>query len=287
MGLRPLDSGKTTLAYSLVKALRREGVNVVPVKPVGSAEAWLHPEALRWSSEHGVVVTPDAVKLSAALGGEAPLDALEPVAALHAPPDPARWEWSPQPYQAATADPNRTAALIRITSCAGPGRASVHAINRQSLQRAPARIAGPLSALASRLRPPPLPVSDEDVDRLLGPQAMVAADSCLEVAASESEVVVVESYSDVAAPTPGSLSADLVVAVAPGVAAIVEGSRYRKAVSLKGGSASPSLVSAPEAVQLAGVVGRVDLPLLEEPEEGYSAGDINRLIEAVHSLLNP
>nr|MEB3851791.1 hypothetical protein [Desulfurococcales archaeon] len=62
VGLRTIDSGKTTLAASLARALRREGFDVVALKPIGSVEAWLHPEALRWSAERGFVVTPDALR---------------------------------------------------------------------------------------------------------------------------------------------------------------------------------------------------------------------------------
>jgi len=284
VGLRPVDSGKTTLASSLVSALRRQGVDAVGFKPIGSTEVWLHPEALRWSGEHGIVVTPDALRLSSSSDNVEPLDVIEPVAALHAPPDPSRWSWSPSAYEAAQADPNRTAALFRVTACQASQRASIHALVGEVLERASPSIAGPLRDLAAKLSPPPLNVGWSSVESLLGPRALEAADTCLHALSSRHEAVVVESFSDVAAPTPASLAVDAVIAVAPGVAAVVEGRRYARAVAAKAGAGSLTVVTAGEAVHLASPKARVDLPLLEDPEEGYTPSDLEAIIEVVKDI---
>jgi len=285
VGLRPVDSGKTTLATSLVSILRRRGLDAVGFKPIGSTEVWLHPEALRWSGEHGVVVTPDALKLSTASEAAEPLDIVEPVAALHAPPDPSRWDWNPSAYEAAQADPNRTAALLRVTMCRAGQRASLHAIVNGVLEKTPPTIASLLRGLSARLSPPPLRVGWPAVAELLGPRALEAADSCLHTLSSRHEIVVIESFSDVAAPTPASLSADIVVAVAPGVAAVIEGRRYSQAVMARTGAGSLSVVTAGEAVHLAGPGARVDLPLLDEPEEGYSPTHLEPIIDRIKDLV--
>lgn len=281
VGLRPADSGKTTLAFSLARALRREGYSVVALKPVGSTEAWTHPEALRWTRERGFVVTPDAIKLSAAAGEPEPLEAVEPVAAIHAPPDPSRWEWNPSPYQAYLADPNRTAVLLRITACRPGGGSTLHMVNVEALEKAPRVLASRLAEASASLQPPPLRADSKSLEEVLGLNALAAADSCLALAASRHEVAVIESYSDVAAPTSWSLDSHILIAVAPGVAAVADGARYAQAVRLRGGTSNPSLVSAGEALHLAGASTRIDLPLLEDPETGYEAGDLTAIIEIV------
>ncbi|MEB2836878.1 MAG: hypothetical protein GSR80_000872 [Desulfurococcales archaeon] len=285
VGLRSLDSGKTTLASSLIRALRDSGVDTVALKPVGSVEAWQHPEALRWSGEHSIVVTPDAIRLSAASESAEPLDVVEPVAALHAPPDPSRWQWNPSLYEAATSDPNRTAALVRVTMCTANSRASAHLMVGDTLSRAPRSIASRLESLAPRLTPRPVEVSSGELGALLGPRTLEAADSCLRWASARHEAIVVESYSDVAAPTPASLGSDLVIAVAPGLAALLEGGRYSRAVMVRAGSGSLSLITALEAVHLAEPRRTMSLPVLEDPEEGYPRDSLEPILEAVRGLL--
>jgi predicted P-loop ATPase/GTPase len=284
VGLRPVDAGKTTLAASLARALKREGYDVVALKPVGSVEAWIHPEALRWTAERGFVITPDAMRLSEATGGSTPLEAVEPVAAIHAPPDPARWDWNPSPYQVHLSDPNRTTALLRLTACRPGGGSTLHLVNVEALDRAPLALKRKLVDASSRLQPPPLRVDYKGVERLLAADAIQAADSCSILASQGREVVVVESFSDAAAPTPWSLDAHMVVAVAPGVAGLVDGGRYSRAVELRGGDENPALVSAGEAVHLAGVSAKVELPLLDDPESGYSSGDLAPILESVRAF---
>ena len=281
VGFEAVDSGKTTLAASLARALAAEGFDVGVAKPVGGVDLWHSPWVLGEAERLGLVVSGDALSLVRMSEAGDPLEEVNPLAFYLAPLDPSRHEWRRASLEALAGEPARRTVYARVTACRGGSRETAHAVNLEALERLPGAWASRLEGLAGKLRPPLMRGGDELMASLMGAGSLAAADSCLARILERHEVVVVESQSDVAAPTPLSAAADLVVAVAPGKAAIVDGDRYAKALNVAGAMGAPHLYRAPEAVHLARPTASIDLPPLEDPRTGYPPDALEAIVEAV------
>ncbi len=278
VGLQPLDSGKTRLARGIIKALKSEGYEAAGFKPVAATDIWLNPAALHETRHRRVVVTGDGLSLSEASGGVSP-EALNPLAVLLAPYDPSQAGWritDPWP----PGGPEARSVLLRLTACQDSRAHTVHAINMQAVHRVPERVQALVLEAAGHLVPPPRRVDRRTLEDVYRGAYSDWADSCLWHLRERFEALVVESNSDVAAPTPGSIQADLVVAVYPGVAALVDGDRYKRAVEVLAASGRMQTVTAGEAIALAGVTGRIPLPLLG-PGEDYAPWDLEAIVDAL------
>ncbi len=278
VGFQPLDSGKTRLARGIIKALKSEGYDTTGFKPVAATDIWLNPAALHETKQRRVLVTGDGMSLAEATGDVSP-EAVNPLAVLLAPYDPSQTGWritDPWP----PGGPEARSVLLRLTACRDGRAHTVHAVNMQAVHRAPERVQAEILDAASQLVPPPRRVDRRTLEGVYRGAYSDWADSCLWHMRERFDAVVVESNSDVAAPTPGSMQADLVVAVYPGVAAIVDGDRYRKAVEVLAASGRIQAITAGEAIALAGVTGRIPLPLLG-PGEDYKPWDLEAIVEAL------
>jgi predicted P-loop ATPase/GTPase len=284
VGYLEVDSGKTTLAASLVTALRREGFNSVGFKPVGATELWFKPWILEESKRRRLLVTFDGLILEKASRGSLPAHIINPIGGLLAPVDPSKLDWREGFIDVLLAQPHRRLVTLRVTSCTQTGAISFHAVNQSILSKVADSIAEPLRDLYLALNPPPSPVSLGDLEAFMDSDAAIVADTCLEKL-EEREVTVVESNSDVAAPTYKSLQSNLVIVVAPSIAAIVDGGRYAKAVNLKSISGKPWSVRVKEVVQLTKAKTLVELPPKNEPMEGYTHDELKAVIEEVKNIV--
>jgi len=279
VGVLETDSGKTVMASSIVRALRREGFNVAPSKPVGAVDLWRSPWVLREVEERGIVVSGDAVVLHNASGGRFSLEAVNPLAMLLLPVDPSRFNWSLQSFSAIASDPIRRAALARLTACSDNGvLGSIHLVNDQALERAPGHLASQLREVLHTLNPKARKASDSAIQSLLG--AVNAIDACVKYVKSNSEALVIESHGDIAVPVPLALQADLVVVVSPGRAGLVSGSRYRKAVEVLASLETYTTLTVRDIIKLTGIMKDIDLPVIEYPlQAGYSEETLRPIIE--------
>lgn len=284
VGLLGEGSGKTILASSLVSVLRKEGINAVGFKPVGGTEVWLHPEVLEESTSRGTLVTSDALLIERASGKPYPIEVYNPIGFHIMPLDPASFNWSLKSFMRLSASLAHRVSLGRISTCVDGRAESVHFINTSTLSRSPARLSTMMLDVASSLSPRPVKVDARFVERVLEGDHVEAADRCLKVLEDRHEVVIIESNSDIAAPTHASLAADIVFAVAPGIVAVVNGRRYSKAVNVSSVSGRPWSVTVEDAIELTGVQDYVELPLLQDPQEGYSYNDLYPLVEKIKVL---
>ncbi|MGC9112854.1 hypothetical protein [Acidilobus sp.] len=278
-GLVPRNSGKTTLAASLTAQLIREGFTVAPSKPVGATDLWGSPDAVAYTRRLHVLATEDGYVLYKASGERLPVEIVNPVGALLVPTPRSKYP-SRTAYEASLSQPYSRAALLRITSCVG-GSSSVHLVNSAALSRVTRPVEQEVQDIVSYLTPPPVQVNEQVVEGIFMGSANEAADSCIALEERSSDVVVIESNSDVAAPTPASAAPDLVVLVSPGEAYIVDGRRYRSAMEILVMDGKPWVSKASELFELTGYTGRVELPLLEDPREGYGPEVTDPIVEAV------
>ncbi len=279
-GLTSRDAGKTTLAASLVAQLIREGFSVAPSKPLGATDLWGSPEAITYTKSMHVLVTVDGYRLYKADGERLPLEIINPVGALLVPTPRSKYQ-SRTAYDAATAEPYRRAALVRVTGCGEGGSASVHLANAGAMNRVTRYVEWEIQDIVASLSPPPAKVSEDVIEGIFMGSAVSQADSCISLEERSSDVVVIESNSDVASPTPLSSASDVVVLASPGEAYIVDGLRYRNAMEILAMSGKPWIAKASELFDLTGSLASVELPLLEDPEEGYGPEVLQPIINIV------
>ncbi len=263
------DSGKTILAASLVSTLRSEGLDAVGVKPLAGVDLWRNPGVLRESRLRKLVLSGDGLLLDRAGDGSLGAEAVSPVVVHFAPRDARRGRIVQEPV------------LGRVSACREGRVDTLHWLNVEALDRVPVGLQAQILDTAGSLEPKPLRAGDEFAQRVLEGAFLAQADSCLHRAVEGHDVVVVESNSDQAAPTPLSLRASLVLVAAYGVAFIVDGDRWAKAVALLAGTRGHIAVSAEEALRVAGHVREVALPFLADPIEGYSRSDLDPILDLV------
>ena len=280
-GLIPIGAGKTTLAASLASAMIREGFSVSTSKPVGATDLWGAAEVLSASKQRRLVVTRDGLALLRAIGERLPPEVVNPVGILLAPLPPSRFP-SRSAFESSTFNPYMRAAVARVTACYGRAE-SVHLVDRDLVSKLPRPVEQEIEDMVAVLSPPPVPASREVFEGLFMGAAGSAADSCISLEEKSSDVVVIESNSDVAAPTPLSAAPDVAVVVSPGEAYVIEGSRYSAAISALALAGKPWAASVREVFELAGYISSIELPLLEDVEEGYSTDVLQPVIDVVKS----
>ena len=281
-GLLHVGSGKTVLAASLVRALVREGFVAAASKPLGATDLMCHPDVIGKTREARVLLTWDGYVLHRASGERLPVEVVNPVGALLAPVLLSRHGgWSS--YEATLSEPFRRAVLVRATACVGESR-SVHFINSDALLRTNRYVGEAVEELALYLNPPPVKAGDEAVSGLFSGGGAATADTCLALAESSSDVLIVESNSNVAAPTLRSAYPDIAIVVGYGEAYLIEGERFSRALEALALSGRPWVASSSEVLQLTGSSERLELPLLEDPDEGYPQDMLQPIVERVKGL---
>ncbi len=282
-GLIGDGSGKTILASSLVSILKKEGFDVVGFKPVGGTDIWLRPWVMSESRKRRLVVTGDGVILERVSMNVEDGEVLNPIAILLGYADPSRFAWKSSMLDRHLSSISDRSLIGRVTMCEGGNAYTTHFINASSIHDSPARIQAAILELAALLDPKPLRVERGFIEEILEGRLVDAPDSCLKSLLRKHEIIVVESNSDIAAPTHMSSRPDIVVTVAPGVASILSGSRFKNAIEVLAIRGRPWSVTTKEVVNITGVEKTIYLPLLEDPMEGYTYNDLEEIIDYIKS----
>ena len=222
--------------------------------------------------------------LERASRGNPPAHVINPIGGLLVPVDPSKFDWREGFIDIVLAQPHRRIAILRVTTCTQTGVSNFHFINQNVLSRTTRGLADSISELSITLNPPPTPVSLGELESFMENDVAIVADTCLEKL-EDREVVVIESNSDIATPTYKSLESNLVIIVTPSIAAIVDGSRYAKAVSLKSIAGKPWSVRVKEVVQLTKAKTIIELPAKIEPMEGYTLEELKIIIEEIKDII--
>jgi len=255
VGLLPFDSGKTSLAVSLISEALERGMDVGVVKPVTAFSGWYQYSSVLRSVEMGKLVGEDVYRLHVHARSGDPIELESPVVFMHMPPDPERVEWKSSYYTAMSL--NEQIVALRIGS------------NHHYVPANLNRLTGAMRRVARRLIETLKPTPLDDVGDVLLKLGEFANDSVEEIA-KRHEMTVVESYNNASAPTWSSLNADAVVLVAPSKVAIYEGERYRKAVELL--LKPPWLVSSEEVVSLLSPLRTMEIEPTTRREGAWARG---------------
>jgi len=248
VGLLPYDSGKTTLAKSLVLKARELGVDVGVSKPITAVNGWYQYESVLRSMELGVLVGNDIYSLHSAANSSDPIEVEGAVVSLLMPPDPERIGWQSSAYTALSLFDQ--VVCIRVTEIGSEGvEETRHFYAPSNIHKLSDTLKSEVQKLLDSLRPEAVEVTQEQVEGILL-NSYKLADDCLKCITEKHSLVVVESYSNAAAPAQSSLDAKIVIAVAPGKAAIYDGELYRKALMAISGIKEPWLTTTEEVIKL-------------------------------------
>ncbi len=278
VGLLPYDSGKTTLAKSLVLKARELGIDVGVSKPITAVSGWYHYESVLKSIELGVLVGNDIYSLHSAASSSDPVEVESAVVSLLMPPDPERVGWQSSAYTAFSLLDQ--VVCMRVTGIGAEGvKETRHFYVPSNIQKLPHTLKNEIKRLLDSLQPEAVEVTQEQVENILL-NSYRLADDCLKYVTEKHRIVVVESYSNAAAPTQSALKATVVIAVAPGKVAIYDGKLYRKALMAISDIKEPWLTTTDEVIRLLKPVLTLEL----KPVSGIKSR-IER-IDGVDRILN-
>ncbi len=260
VGLRDVDSGKTTLAQALLRSLRGAGRGVRPFKPWSASDLWVHHDLVARDLERGRLGSRDAERLQAAAGTALPAPVVNPVHRL----------WTPLP---AREHPRQRSApaVDRVARLDGRVEAVVHPGVElpEEVEAWLAGVDGVHRVGGSR-----------DLTVLQGEHHVPAVREAWAEVREGDGWVVVESYSDVATPPGLDLVPEVVLAAEPGRVHRFHGPRFVRALEVAVGSGGVgSEAAAWRVLDLVDPVASVEVPRL--------AGDARGSVDAVAEAYGP
>jgi predicted P-loop ATPase/GTPase len=233
VGLKGVDSGKTTFSRALLSHLRDGGLKVCGFKPMAGNNIWYDYDVVSRALSEGRLYGKDAGLLKEESSGDVPEELINPVHRL----------WSePSKIDPATGVP--TFILDRITFWP-QGKSEdgdedefeyVRGDERSVLvENATVHLNGE-KKLLRKLRPKAAEVhrveDAEGLNSLVEAHYGRAIGSAYRKIASEHDAVVIEGYSDAALPAGEVCDPDLVVGVEPWQISVYDSDRYHNAVRL-------------------------------------------------------
>jgi predicted P-loop ATPase/GTPase len=239
-GLLPFDSGKTTVAEFLIS----EAANTFDVgvsKPVTTLSGWYQYQSVERSIKLGILIGEDIYRLHTAARSSDPIEIEGPIVSLLLPPDPQRVNWNTSFYSSMAF--HHQISVVRISTKSE----TKHYFIPSNVRRASHPLRRRIERLLKILRPSP--IEAEEAEYLLL-TSKSAADECIEELNLRHELVVIESHSNVAAPTAASLNSELVLVVAPGKLALFHGDEYRRAVGVLTELKEPWRITTEDVLQI-------------------------------------
>lgn len=267
-GLLSYDSGKTEFVRSVSRALKDSGYNVLYFKPVGGHNGWYQLDTIMHSFELKVLVGHDAYIIARELDLLDMVDVLSPIDFLTLPIDPLISGLSSRTYIDYMSTSMKTIVLLRITrgwrEDGGFKRSHLYIFCRDTYERMNSFLKETVDELLAVFRGKNSVVVEANTDYvekiLSTPSTYNVSDEILNQLGGY-DILFIEGYNNVAAPTYGSLNVDYVFVVAPGKALLYNGGDYRRSVELLSYAGIPWSITTERVVDLLKKPLRVfDLP---------------------------
>ncbi len=269
VGLLQFDSGKTSVAVSLVGEAVQRGVDVGVLKPVTAFSGWYHYPSLERSRRFGKLIGEDVYKLHRVARSSDPIEFESPVVLMHMPPDPERVEWQSSYFTALNMGEQVVALRITKPDC------TKHLYVPSNVERLTEIMRREAMSLIESLNP--RPEESEDVEEFILNVGRFA-DECVEYICSRHELTVIESFNNASAPSEKSKDVDVVLLTAPTKVAIYEGKRYCKAVDLL--LKPPWLITSEEVVSLLKPVKTIEIPPKAKREGVWVEGLLDEVLNS-------
>ena len=281
IGLLEENSGKTTIASSLTSYLNGEGFDSTAFKPIGATEIWTNPFVLKESKKRKMVVTSDSLLLHRASSEKEPISIINPFGGLLIPIILEKFA-TLNSFKAYQSSVSSRLALSRLTLCRENVK-NLHLVNENSLRKTTKNMEYEIYEIITYVENP-VKVDENYLVELLSGGATSEMDACLNYLEKRHEIVVIESNSDVASPTRRCLESDAVILTSPGLAMVIDGNRFKKAVEILTSNGKPWVIKSEEIVPLTKRVFSIELPLLHDQMEGYPKESLDQIIEYIKGL---
>jgi len=244
-GLLEFDSGKTTLGLSLIHELIGRGLKVAAYKPIAGHNGWFQMKSLLNSIKHGVLVGDDAYKYYILMRKELPLELINPIDMLLAPPD-LKDHRNVTYYMNAFTNITDIVVLMRISSCTKGLRSTYYLIS-ENFRYCIDSLKTLIDELVRkvRLRYNVKLISRAGFTNLVSDSKLIdeATRGCFDKYINY-DLTVVESYNNVVTPMRlDTIKPSIVLTVTPGKVFVYDGGKYVKAYELIHGMRLISLYS--------------------------------------------
>jgi len=266
-GFLPYDSGKTTLAKSLIEEAYERGIDIGFSKPVSGINGWYQYEYIVKSIKARLLIGEDLFKLHTAAKSSDPIEYEGPVVTLLLPPNPERVGWDVSLYTSVSL-PNQI-SVIRISDL----EKTRHYYIPSNIERTVVSLKNEIERFLNIVNAKPIE-AEKSVELLLNSRSI--ADKCLHYLKKRHEFFVIESYSNAAAPTANSLEVDVVSVVAPGKVAVFSGNDYKRAVLALSSIREPWRVTTEEVISLLNPALTLDI----EPKKEF------RILDGISNVFN-
>ncbi|WP_457590285.1 hypothetical protein [Geoglobus sp.] len=240
VGLQQHDSGKTTVSMEIIRHLRSQGIDTGYTKPFAAFNAWMDYHVLEESLKHGFPVSGDAVKVKSELSIPEEVQIINPVCTVLSPLDPEKVGWNLLSLESTSSQ----LAALRVTG--RDGKVRVYEVEAD-WDRFPDFFSEAWNELRKKTKTEQIDYTEFEhrIER-----SRAHCDFWMKRVARKHEVVVVESSSNISAPSCSSIDADIVVAVTPGRVFVVDGGRYARAIEVAGYISDPWKTTAPAVLEL-------------------------------------
>ncbi len=258
-GVLRYESGKTSFALELLSAFRDIGVDAYPYKPIGGHSGWYQYDTIINSIRLGKLVGEDAYHYAEAVGCLDCIEAISPLDLLLIPHDIRFYSGRIRTYIDVIDDTFRQIVLVRLSNLVDNKFSSTHYLVKDNYRYVLDSMKNVLKDLIRSVGEVVEIGSDELVKLILNPELYRLLDRILEYHESRHDLVLIESFNDVALPIPGALDSSYIVVVAPGRVMVYDGESFRKAVAIV------SDVFRPLALSMSSVLRVIKRPLLDLP----------------------
>ncbi len=240
-GLLPYDSGKTEFTRALSSVFRSSGYKVLYFKPVGGHSGWYQFDTVIHSLELKLLVGHDAYVLAKELELLDMIDILSPIDFLTLPVNPLTHNISARRYIDYMSMSSRIMILLRLTRVWREDglwrRFHTYIFCKDTYDRINPYLKGIVDELVGSIKMRDsiiIEATTEYTEKILDdPKIYALADEALNYINSMGyDILFIEGYNNVAAPTWRSLDVDYVFVAAPGRVLLYNGIDYRRGVEL-------------------------------------------------------
>lgn len=232
-GFFPVSPGKTVVSTAICRGLLNRGFKVAPFKPRSGHNLWYQHDAFLRCREESRLYCEDIIKLSKASRCPIPNETLNPIDALLAPLDTRKFleeDYIREMYMKEAITFHHL--LVERYTLWRDGPRTILCVNENNLAEDSFVDGSYIRGLGER-SDEVLSIADaqgwNSVFRRLGPEC---TSTCFRKIAEDHELMVVEGYNDAVCPAPG-LRYDVVVGVAPGLAAFYDPDDFHRVIDVK------------------------------------------------------
>ncbi len=285
-GFLPFDSGKTTIVKGLINSFSGIGLKPLYFKPVGGHSGWYQLDTIIHSLELGYLIGHDAYIVGKEAGLLDYMDMLSPIDFLTLPIDPLSNGLSIRKYMEYMNNTLKITVLLRYTrawiSDNGISRVRTYIVCRDTYNLLNNYMKRVVDELIDSFRGNGSVILDGYtglISKILDNEAIYSMIDEYPGFFKDYNVLVIEGYNDVAAPTRGSMDVNYVLVTAPTKALLYSGERYRNAINVSAYMGKPWTMS----------VSRI-LPLLGRPVKSWDipfmdTGEFSQVVENITNYI--